>query len=215
MKHNGGLNMKNKIVTALLLISMVFIMSGCEMMSSKVHDLSGDITGHTYNAEFYSNTGEKFMTAKGDNINLESNVVREPSYSSEGWGYVQTLSSVVTVTIDGHQMESCGSTAIFAEDTLSPDVDFSGIEEINSSSDGSLSDTTAVAGLVNRYKNAFGKPQVVVIQSQLGNPICAYSGEKVYWEVCEDLPKTTKLMIDGKALYIHRANFQIIDRALL
>ena len=65
------------------------------------------------------------------------------------------------------------------------------------------------------YKNYFGKPQVVVIQSQLGDPICAYSGNDVYWEVCKDLPKTTKLMIDGKALYIHRANFQIIDKELL
>lgn len=44
---------------------------------------------------------------------------------------------------------------------------------------------------------------------------CAYSGNEVYWEVCQDLPKTTKLMIDGKALYIHRANFQIIDKNLL
>lgn len=72
-----------------------------------------------------------------------------------------------------------------------------------------------VANVVNKYKNAFGKPVVVVIQSQLGNPICAYSGKDVYWKVCEDLPKTTKLMIDDKALYIHRANFQIIDLALL
>jgi len=56
---------------------------------------------------------------------------------------------------------------------------------------------------------------VVVIQSQLGDPICAYSGDEVYWKVCKDLPKTTKLMIDGKALYIHRANFQIIDKKLL
>lgn len=56
---------------------------------------------------------------------------------------------------------------------------------------------------------------MVVIQSQLGDPICAYSGDGVYYEVCEDLPKTTKLMIDGKALYIHRANFQIIDKELL
>ena len=55
----------------------------------------------------------------------------------------------------------------------------------------------------------------MVIHSQLGDPICAYSGDKVYWEVCEDLPKTTKLMVDGKALYIHRANFQIIDKELL
>ena len=30
-----------------------------------------------------------------------------------------------------------------------------------------------------------------------------------------NLPKMTKLMIDGKALYIHRANFQIIDKELL
>lgn len=41
------------------------------------------------------------------------------------------------------------------------------------------------------------------------------SGDEVYWKIPKDLPKMTKLMIDGKALYIHRANFQIIDTALL
>ena len=39
--------------------------------------------------------------------------------------------------------------------------------------------------------------------------------DKVYWEVCQDLPKTTKLMIDGKALYIHQATFQIFDKNML
>lgn len=34
-------------------------------------------------------------------------------------------------------------------------------------------------------------------------------------EIPDDLPKFTKLMIDGKALYIYRANFQIIDKSLL
>lgn len=33
--------------------------------------------------------------------------------------------------------------------------------------------------------------------------------------VGDGLPKMTKLMIDNKALYIHRANFQIIDKDLL
>lgn len=56
---------------------------------------------------------------------------------------------------------------------------------------------------------------MVVIKSQLWKPITAYSGDDVYWEIPEDLPKMTKLMIDGKALYIHRANFQIIDKELL
>ena len=40
-------------------------------------------------------------------------------------------------------------------------------------------------------------------------------GEDVYWEIPDDLPKMTKLMIDGKALYIHRANFEIIDKELI
>ena len=78
-----------------------------------------------------------------------------------------------------------------------------------------LSDNTYIAGIVNEYRNYFGKSRVVVIKSQLGQPIVAYSGDEVFWKIPKDLPKMTKLMIDGKALYIHRANFQIIDTALL
>ena len=40
-------------------------------------------------------------------------------------------------------------------------------------------------------------------------------GDELYREVPDDLPKFTKLSIDGKPLYIHRANFQIIDAKLL
>ena len=71
------------------------------------------------------------------------------------------------------------------------------------------------ANIINKYKNYFGKSRVVVIKSQLGQPITAYSGDEVYWSVPKKLPKMTKLMIDGKALYIHRANYQIIDTSLL
>ena len=110
---------------------------------------------------------------------------------------------------------SCGSTIIFAEDGLTPEVDFKNPEIINSTTDGSLEDNTLIAGIVNKYKNYYGKPRVIVVQSEWGNLICAYSGDKVYWEVCQDLPKTTKLMIDGKALYIHQATFQIFDKNML
>ena len=82
-------------------------------------------------------------------------------------------------------------------------------------STGKIDENTYIAGIVNQYKNDFGKSRVVVIKSQLGQPITAYSGDEVYWKIPKKLPKMTKLMIDGKALYIHRANFQIIDIALL
>ena len=209
--------MKSKIVALVLTMTLVIsTLSGCALLDSKINELNGSITGNTYNVAFYSNEGERFMDMNGQKIDLKSNIVEEQQYNSDGgWGYTQTLSSVVTVTIDGKEVESCGSTMIFTEDGLNPEVDFKNPKIINSTTDGSLGDNVIIASVVNKYKNYFGKSRVVVIQSQLGDPICAYSGDKVYWEVCQDLPKTTKLMIDSKALYVHRANFQIIDKHLL
>ena len=97
---------------------------------------------------------------------------------------------------------------------MKPDVDFVQ-QDISSESSGKIDENTYISNIVNKYKNYFGKSRVVVIKSQLGQPITAYSGDEVYWKIPEKLPKMTKLMIDGKALYIHRANFQIIDTDLL
>lgn len=209
--------MKKKIlITVLTILFAIISCSGCALWDNEVNELNGSITGNTYNAGFYTNQGKNFMNVSGQKIDLQSNVIKEKTYNSNnGWGYNQTLSSVVTVIIDGKTIESCGSTMIFAENGLNPEVDFKSPEVIKSTSDGSFGDNVFIASIVNKYKNYFGKSRVVVIQSQLGDPICAYSGNDVYWEVCQDLPKTTKLMIDGKALYIHRANFQIIDKNLL
>lgn len=209
--------MKKKIlITVLTMLFAIISCTGCALWDNEVNELNGSITGNTYNAGFYTNQGENFMNVSGQKIDLQSNVIKEKTYNNEnGWGYNQTLSSVVTVIIDGKTIESCGSTMIFAENGLNPEVDFNSPEVIKSTSDGSFGDNVFIASIVNKYKNYFGKSRVVVIQSQLGDPICAYSGNEVYWEVCQDLPKTTKLMIDGKALYIHRANFQIIDKDLL
>lgn len=202
-----------KFVCIFLVLCMTLMFSGCAMVDSEVNSLNGSITGNTYECQFYSNDGNKFMTLTGQKIDINSNVIRERTYDSDGWGYVKTLSSVVTITVDGDQMSNCGSTVLFVEKGLAPDVDFQ-TNDIHSEASG-IGDNTIIANVVNQYKNAFGKPVVVVVQSQLGNPICAFSGNSVYWEVCKDLPKTTKLMIDGHALYIHRANFQLIDRDLL
>lgn len=202
-------------IIAIIAVIAVIVIIKPAWLSNEINELNGTITGNTYEAQFYSNTGDKFMTAVGKKIDIKSNIVKENTYNEDtSWGYAETLSSVITVTIDGNQIESCGSTILFIEKGLEPEADFKEIERIESEAEG-LGDNVIIANVVNRYKNFFGKPIVVVIQSQLGDPICAFSGKDVYWEVCQDLPKTTKLMIDGKALYIHRANFQIIDKALL
>ena len=107
-----------------------------------------------------------------------------------------SLAAVITITIDGKEIESCGDTCVFVQNGLEPKVDFS-LDEVNSNGGNGITDNAALARVLNRYKNDFGKSRVVVIKSQLGQPIM------------------TKLMVDGKALYIHRANYQIIDKDLL
>ena len=63
--------------------------------------------------------------------------------------------------------------------------------------------------------NVFGKSTIIVIKTQDGLPLYAFSGDSVNFEVADDLPKFTYLSIDGYPLYIHRANYQIIDKELL
>lgn len=210
---------KSKIaLSTICILAMVICLSGCDIASwnSGVNDIKGQLVGNSFECQFYDNYGEKFLTASGTKVGMTGNVVKESDINSSD-GTTETaysLSSVVTINIDGKQIQSCGDTIIFEESGLKSDAEFQ-LSDIESSSSGSFSENTIISGIVNDYKNFFGKGQVVVIQSQLGVPICAYSGDDVYWEVRNDLPKTTKLMIDGKALYIHRANFQIIDKNLI
>lgn len=202
------------LTIAIILILMAGI-AGCAQMQSGIHDLHGSIIGNEYIIDIFDNSGIRTLKSHGKKIDIDNNIVEEKTYAADTdqWYTTKNLSSVITITIDGKQLISCGDTCIFYDKRLSPEYEFY-LDQIESDSSGLLS-STLISGKVNSIKNKFGKPMVVVIKSQMGAPIYAFSGNKVYWEIEEDLPRFTKLMIDGKALYIHRANFQVIDKALL
>ena len=208
--------MKTKKLSLMaLLLVIAFSMSGCSLIRSRLNDIKGNLIGNGYDMYTYDNYGNLVLKTSGDKISMSGNKTKSQSYNSDGSTITNyEMSSVVTITIDGNEIQSCGDTCIFVQNGLDAEVDFSQ-ELIESSTDGDLTDNTFLARYINKYKNAFGKERIVVLKSQLGQPIAAYSGDDVYWEIPDDLPKTTKLMIDDKALYIHRANFQIIDKELL
>ena len=210
--------MKKKRLTLLTIMVLVLTitMSGCGLafLESQMNALKGSLVGESYNITSYDNYGAKTIEISGEKVDISGNYVKNEGKDDDGNKYTtDSLTSVLTITIDGKQFESCGDTLIFAQKDLEPEVDFS-LDDINSTSSG-ISNLTSISKVVNKYKNYFGKPQVVVIESQMGIPICAYSGKEVYWEIPNDLPKMTKLMIDGKALYIHRANYKIVDKSLI
>ena len=203
------------LLATIICICVITGLTGCAANDDYMNDVKGNLSGNSYTIYTYDNYGQKVMTTTGDKINIAGNKTKSKGYDSEGNETTSyDVSSVITILIDGKEIESCGDTCIFEQKGLKPEVDFTQ-EDIISHSTGKISENTYIAGIVNYYKNYFGKSRVVVIKSQLGQPIAAYSGDEVFWKIPDDLPKMTKLMIDGKALYIHRANFQIIDKELL
>lgn len=206
---------KKRIFAVLLSAILVVVLTGCSKLGSIINEIHGSLIGNNYTVYTYDNYGNQTLKTSGKKISITGNKIETVSYDSDGravTGY--DLSSVITITIDGKEIESCGDTCVFVQNGLEPEVDFS-LDEVNSSGGNGITDNAALARVLNRYKNDFGKSRVVVIKSQLGQPIAAFSGDNVYWEIPDDLPKMTKLMVDGKALYIHRANYQIIDKDLL
>lgn len=203
------------LLATIICICIITGLTGCAANDDYMNDVKGNLSGNSYTIYTYDNYGQKVMTTTGDKINIAGNKTKSKGYDSEGNETTSyDVSSFITILIDGKEIESCGDTCIFEQKGLKPEVDFTQ-EDIISHSTGKISENTYIAGIVNYYKNYFGKSRVVVIKSQLGQPIAAYSGDEVFWKIPDDLPKMTKLMIDGKALYIHRANFQIIDKELL
>ena len=208
MKKKGFI----RYVSILCVIIMMFSLTSCAWFSNKMKNIKGELIGNDFTIDFYDNFGTNILTIYGDKVGLEANYVTTTSIDSDGMQSTNyELSSVVTLTVDGNQVAQTGNTVIFAEEGLKKLENFELSSEI-SSSGGSIN---LLDRNINKLKNVLGTSKVVIICSQLGVPIAVYGGNSVYWEIPDDLPKTTKLNIDGKALYIHRANYILLDSKII
>ena len=196
----------------LVLLLAVSSLSGCAWLDSQISDLKGELIGNSFDISIYDNFGTNVLNISGDKVQVDNNIVEVKSVDSNGdWSTTYEMSSVTTNTIDGNNMNQVGNTVIYAERGLNKITDF----ELPTDIETSGGTFNLLDRNINEIKNLIGTPKVVVISSQLGVPIAVYGGEKVYYEIPDDLPKMTKLNIDGKALYIHRANYIIIDTNMI
>lgn len=194
-----------KSVKVILIISIVVAMAtalfGCANLKSWFQSIKGELIGNRYTVWEYDNFGNKILTIHGNKIALEG-----------GTDSLGENSSYVDITIDGYEWEHVGNTLVFAQNDAEMITDFQIPENI----EGKQSSTglIAVDRVLNHYRNQIGKELVVVVFSQTGAPICMFQGDECYTEVPADLPKTTKIFIDGNLVYVHRANVDIFPAKL-
>lgn len=201
-----------KVLCLVLVLLTLFSLSGCSWLDSQIKDMKGELIGNSFDISIYDNFGNNTLNISGDKVQVDANTVKVKSVDSDGnWSTTYEMSSVISNTIDGNNMEQVGNTVIYAERGLNKITDF----ELPTDIETSGGTFNLLDRNINDIKNLIGTPKVVVISSQLGVPIAVYGGDKVYYEIPDDLPKMTKLIVDGKALYIHRINYIILDTNMI
>lgn len=203
---------KKKVLKIGLAVAIVMTLSGCAWFQGKIKEFKGELVGNHFDVSIYDNFGTNILNVDGDKVEVDSNVIKVKSVNSDGTSSTTyEMSSVLTNTIDGNNLETVGNTVIYAEKGLKKIKDFELPKNIQTNGGTfNLLDRN-----INRIKNLIGTNKIVVVSSQLGVPLAVYGGEKVYYEIPDELPKMTRLNVDGKALYIHRANYIILDTKMM
>lgn len=193
------------------IVLSLFLLSGCAFIRETTQQIKGELIGQKFTVSSYDNNGNLISQLTGDSITMAT--YNEQSYL-DSLEEKEIESSVIQITIDRHEVLSVGNTIIFAEKGLSQITDFGVSDALKNDSSNGLN-IMAWDKIANKWKNHMGKSRMIVIASQLGVPIAIYEGNNVRVTIPNDLPKTTRITIDGKSLYVHRANYQIIDINLL
>lgn len=196
------------LILILIMAMVMTIATGCAWWDNLVNRTKGQLVGESFEISTYDNFGGKNLTIKGTKVTLGL-LENSANFNSESTGF---KSEVLEVTINGNEMFGVGDTLICAEVGVDMVTDFTTPTDISITEGGGF---VPVDRYINDIKNMIGKSRVIIISSQLGVPIGVYQGEKVYVTIPADIPKTTLINIDGKSLYIHRANYKILDTALL
>lgn len=192
---------KKRILAAVLAVALLVALTGCASIGSFFSKLRGELFGNDYDIRQYDNYGNLVFTIHGDRVAMDCELDEDGE-----------VSSYIDITIDGKSWKHVGGTLVFAQRGVDLITDFQLPEDMENS--GSSSGLMAIDRYINDYANLFGKKLVVLVSSQNGTPIGLFQGNSCYTEIPGDLPKTTLIHIDGKLVYVHRANVDILPASM-
>lgn len=193
---------KKKALAVIFCVVALMLMASCGAINTYLQTLKGDLLGNDYAITQYDNFGNAVLRVAGDKITLDA----ETDSAGEPTSYVN-------ITIDGFEWKHVGSTLVFAQNGIDMITDFQLPENIQTNGNTSTGFMPADR-FINNYKNAFGRSWVVLVSSQSGTPIGLFRGKDCNVTIPANLPKMTLVNIDGKLVYVHRADVDILPAAL-
>ena len=187
-----------KFLRLLLLVAVSLALSGCGAFDQFTAQFKNSLLGNGGKLTVYDAWGNNTLTLSDVAVSLG----------------VVAGSEVLDLQVDGKQLLHVGSTMLFAERGLQAleDFDYEYLKRVTGENRATY---IPLERNLNAFQNKLGKKRIVVVKSQMGIVVGLYEGNTVAVSVPSNLPKTTLVTIDGKALYIHRADYEVLDASLL
>lgn len=190
------------IATTVILISTMGL-NGCAIIQNDLKEFKSAMKGHEAIIQTYDEESQIIDQIEGKSVHVSSDY----DFDTE-----KTNSSVINVTVGGHEMTHVGSSLIMYEkglenhfETFAKNVD---VKNFNRS-------VPFLNEMVNSWNNNItGRSRVILVRSQSGKPLATFAGDKVSY-FSTDIDKSTGLLIDGKYLFIYKCDYTIYDTELL
>ena len=103
----------NVLAVFILMVVLIGTITGCAALDDFFKTTKGALVGNSYTVYQYDNTGNQTLVFKGSSIEISP---YQPKYNESG---EKELTSVLDITVDGHQVLAVGNTLIFEEKGLS------------------------------------------------------------------------------------------------
>lgn len=186
----------------ILILILTVAAAGCTKERSAIKDTQADLLGLSRSVWVYDFNGTRTEYYEGDNVRLDKS----------------EIANAILITMDGRSMTMVGNTALILEKGIENKLDdpefmteFLNIQaELSEPAGGG----SGLAFLDKRWNNLIagvsGLKRILIVKSESGKIIGVFQGKNVLLEG-SDLEKTTKILIDGKRMHLHRTNYTIIE----
>lgn len=202
--------MKHKPFTGLtILVLSTLLLTGCNSLFNEAGKMKEALKGREAIIQTYDEESNVIDRMEGKSISISSD---NKFITVDSEGMVTEKSSVISFTIGGESVVHVGSSLILHETGLenvfeeySKQIDLKNLDR----------STPFVNRMINDMKNmTTGKSKVILVRSQSGKPLATFVGDNVSYFATE-VDKSTGLLVDGKYLFIYRADYTIYDANLL
>lgn len=195
----------------ILAVVATLTLSGCAGAAMTFEDFNRSWKGIPATITSYDQQGEVIDRIVGKSLQVSLDK-RFTTTSVDSAGTITSIpGDVMLISVGESHMSHVGSTMIWEEDGVNAIAGANGRVNITSVEAG----TPWLNDLLEYNKNLWeGGAKTILIRSQDGKPIAVYAANEVE-VVGTAVPKSTMFRLDGKRLFVYRADYSVYDTNLL